>query len=245
MRKVFRIARRWGFAIVTFLLVGCTHDQKTEGATAGHPKAAVLTAFADVSLSTAAVNDPAYATRVSELVGRDYSRSHIGDLARVVVVGDRSAAHAASTILIASGYSQRIPTAQRKLVAALESTFQQYRGSQGEETTNLLYSLENSRPFCTPGSRVVLISDGVESSDNYSASEPLASGKPVNLPAPSGPYLRGCTAAIYGLGMSADGRGGSPQALPNRQLAALEAGWRAYFTEAGVRPEDISFASIL
>jgi hypothetical protein len=241
MRSVFSFSKWAPILSTATILMGCSHSDRST--TTGEPKqAAAFTVYPDLSLSVAAISDGAYAARLVQEVGREFGQFKIGDSARIVEVGDASSGRAV-TVPIVTGYRLRIPAAQRKLTGDLNVLFDQARAAGGDKSTHLLYTLEHSNPICTPRSGIAVLSDGVESSGDYSAADALNAGKPVNLPPPPGPYLKGCSVIILGIGLSGTGANGSAQALPAQAMRSLENGWRTYLRSAGAT--DIRFQSIL
>ena len=120
-----------------------------------------------------------------------------------------------------------------------------YRATGGDGGTNLLLTLQNLHPDCRSGrSKVMIASDGLESSEAYNTAAELNQGKPVELPPPSDKFLQGCKVSFLGLGVSGDGHGGGA-VLPERALEALREGWRKWLVQAGAAPGDITFSSLM
>jgi len=100
----------------------------------------------------------------------------------------------------------------------------------GEGSTNLIAKLKYGNFNCAGGTRIVIITDGVESSSEISARQLLA-GKP--LPRPEKGFLSGCEVVMYGLGQSANGE------ISNRQVDVLRDAWRAWMKAAGAKFDSI------
>lgn len=241
MRSISLFPKWAAILCTTTILTGCSQPDRS-AATSEPKEAAAFTVLPDLSLSPAAISDPSYAARLVEEVGRRFGQYKVGDSARIIEVGDASSERAV-TVPIVTGYRLRIPAAQRKLTGDLNAIFAQARATGGDKSTHLLYTLEHSNPVCTPRSEIALLTDGAEATSEYSVAEALNAGKPVNLPPPPGPYLKGCSVVMLGLGLSGTGANGHTQALPAQAMRSLEAGWRAYLQAAGTT--DIRFQSIL
>jgi len=240
MGKFHPITRYAALLSSALLLPACSHHGQATSDTA---PAGALTVIADVSSSVAALHDPQYAARLAEQVGEDFSHLTLGDREQTVVAGSLSSANATKPEPIVTGPRLRVARAKPRVVESIRTLFARHY-DEGDNSTNLLFTLENAHPSCGSGrDEVVLLTDGIEEGA-YSVSSALIAGKPINLPAPPRPYLRGCKVAIYGLGVSG-GKGISPQALPTRAMTALEEGWRAYFVAAGIKPTDVTFKSII
>jgi hypothetical protein len=206
-----------------------------------HIEPAHLTAVIDVSNSTRALTDAVYADRVIEQIADEFGRYQLGDVAHIVIAGDRS--HAVNPLPIGTGYRLRIPAAKQKLGEQLKATIATYRAKGGDGSTNLLMALREAKPICSIRSELVVVSDGDEESTEYSVSRALVAGKPVELPSPPPGYLRGCKVTMIGLGVI--GGQAEQSILPDSAMQALRTGWENYFRAAGVAPSDVTFRSII
>lgn len=231
--------------IGTLLLGGC--NRGNSGSTHASAQAGAMTIEADISASTPFMASEAYSEGAIRRVGEAVMKQRLGDRFRIVPIGSRTVDNSIDTLAISSGYKLHLPVARRRVEDALRGLFARNRQTGGEASTNLLYSLENSRPTCNPGSAVYILSDGIESNREVDIARSLASGQPVNLPPPSSAFLHGgCAVWFIGIGASPSLSGGSEvQTLPNSQLQALKAAWRAWLVAAGVAPENIHFETIL
>lgn len=72
----------------------------------------------------------------------------------------------------------------------------------------------------------------------------MGAGKQVELPPPSGAYLKNCKIEFLGFGMAVDSAG-TAALLPEAQLRSLRDGWTKWLTAAGVAPDDMVFTSLL
>jgi hypothetical protein len=217
----------------------------------GSPKiapqhAAVVTLYIDISRSMPLIDNPAFAERVIEQVGREVRDLELGDEVRVFVVGNRTADRAVSLPKISTGYNLRIPEAATRVQKNMRDLIAEHRQDGGDDATNLLFALENSHPICTPRSRVILISDGIEANDSYSVVRALANGTDISLPKAQQPYLKGCSVTFYGMGISSEtGAGIEAQPLANSPMQALTNAWRTYLRSAGVNNDAITIHSMV
>ncbi|WP_067734188.1 hypothetical protein [Novosphingobium naphthalenivorans] len=206
---------------------------------------AQLTVIDDVSESTAAHIDPAVAKAAQQRIAGLAGQMQLGDSIIVYEAGARSAERMIAHPAIVTDYNLRIPAAAAKLEQQLQEIAARFDAEGGDDQTNLLLALETIRPSCTPRSTVVLMTDGMEVSDAYSASQALVAGEPVNLPPPPGEYLAGCRVVMLGFGLTIDPSAEAPQILPASMLISLRQAWTAYLQAAGVKPADMTFISAL
>jgi len=205
--------------------------------------AAALYVLVDVSSSSAAQGDDAFGKGVRNRVGDAVEKLKLGDSITVYELGSRTADRFVSHPTIASGYKLHLKAAGKQVVQQMQDIAAIYRAKGGDGGTNLLLTLQNLQPDCASGrSTILIVSDGVEESEAYSVSRPLATGKPVNLPSPSGPILQGCRVVFLGFGVSADASG-TGQVLPDTMLNALRKGWEKYLKEAGA--SEVTFTSLI
>jgi hypothetical protein len=91
-----------------------------------------------------------------------------------------------------------------------------------QSSTNLLAFLNRYDFGCDDGGEIILLSDGIESSEYVNGTE-LLSGK-ASLPKPTtSTRLKGCTVTFYGIGA---GRS-------DTKLHRLRTQWQQYFDAAG------------
>lgn len=243
------IAISWAKIRAGFILAGISLTAagcQESGAPAVKPQAAVVTTFADLSASTAFVASPAYADAAIKQVGKAVMKQQLGDAFRVVPIGSRSVERAVDALSVSTDRKFRLAAARKRVEASLNELIESGRQNGGDGTTNILYTLENAQPRCTPRSKIIVLSDGIEDSEGYSVNQALALGKPVRLPPPSHPYLKGCSIEFVGIGITPQAMNGmTAETLPNDKLQALIGAWREYFAAAGVSPGDMNFTSIL
>lgn len=231
--------------LLTFILAMLTACHSTSPTGQVAAQAAVMTVLPDESSSTAFLASPTYTDAAVRKVGEMVMQQQLGDAFRVVGFGSRTADRSVDLLSLTSGYGLRLPAVRKRLEARLNDLFAGDRTRGGDGSTNLLYTLEHANLACTPHSTVVILSDGIEASDQYSVATSLSAGAPVHLPPPSGPILRGCKIAFVGIGVAPQNGGAEPETLPNDRLQALTAGWREWFQSAGVASTDMSFQSVL
>ena len=227
---------------IALSLAGCS-GSVPPGGKSGQQHAAALYVLDDVSSSSAAQGDDAFGAGIRNRVGTEVEKLKLGDSVTVYELGSRTAERFVAHPTITSGYTLKLKGARKRVVQQMEDIAATYRAKGGDGDTNLLLTLENLHPDCASGrSTIVIVSDGVEASEAYSASGALAAGKPVTLPAPSGPIFAGCRVVFLGFGVSADASG-SGQVLPAAMLSALRQGWEKYLRDAGA--SDVTFTSLL
>jgi hypothetical protein len=242
MTTIWHLPAVPGILFAGLALSGCNSTGQADAPPNTRP--ATMTVFADLSGSTVFMGSPPYTSGAIARVGDDIQKQPLGTRFRVLSLGSLTAENAIDVLSVSSDYQNRIPAMRKRVTAALGDLFERNRQTGGQGGTNITYALINAHPSCTPGSRVVILSDGVEESTSYSVSRALSAGQPVNLPAPAGPILKGCSVTFIGIGMMST-TGGTTQSLPDAQLQALTAGWRAWFAAAGVQPDDVTFTTIL
>jgi hypothetical protein len=206
--------------------------------------AAHLYVLSDVSKSSSLQGVDALGKAVRKRVADVVKEMELGDSVTVLTVGGRGSKNFVAYPTITTSTRLRLPAASRKVVAQLDEIARNHRASGGDGNTNVLLALDNLRPDCRSGrSMIMILSDGIESSEAYNAAAALNAGKPVEMPPPSG-LLRGCMVELLGFGVVAEGAGSS-NILPAVQLRLLQKGWEKWLTSAQVAPEDISFTSRL
>lgn len=206
--------------------------------------AAHLYVLSDVSESSALQGDDAVGKAVRKRVTDVVKEMELGDSITVLTVGGRDAKNFVAYPTITTSPQSRLHAASRKVAAQLDEIARNHRASGGDGNTNLLLALDNLRPDCRSGrSMIMIVSDGIESSEAYDAAAALSAGKAVEMPPPSG-LLRGCMVELLGFGLVADSSGNA-SILPDAQLRALRKGWERWLTSAQVALEDIRFTSRL
>lgn len=244
MTKTAPFMLRFAMFLAMLSLAGCGQGGNNPAGTT--PQAAVTTIGFDVSASTAFIKHPPYGDAAIRRVGEALREQQLGDKVRVLTMGSRTNDRAVQALALASDRRLRLPALHRQVEARLSELLAENRQTGGDGSTNILFALENAQPECTPRSKVVIVSDGIEESESYSVGAALASGQPVQLPPPSRRYLDGCEVEFIGIGIAAPTvNGQSLETLPNAQLQALIAGWRDYLVAAGASPAAIRFTSIL
>lgn len=225
-------------------LTGCSQPKATTASADLPHQPKAMTVFTDISISNGPIGNARLAEREADLVASEFGKFQIGDGARIVLVGTPSADHAAGPLPIVTDYKNRVPAAQKQLRESIRTIFDTARTNGADGSTSIQYAMEMSKPVCTPGSRIVLLSDGGET-DNLVKLNAITSGKPIAFEKPPAQYLKGgCSVTFYGFGVSAD-QGGVPQVLSNPGLRDLRNAWIDYLTAAGVNEADIDFVSIL
>ncbi len=238
------IAKFWAVLLPILLcLAACSGTAPSGESSPRYP--AHLYVLDDVSASSAMQGDDTVGNGVRRSVGDAVKALALGDSVTLLEVGSRSADRFAVRAPIVTGPQLRQAAASRKVVAEMQDIAAAYRANGGDGGTNLLLALQNLHPDCRSGrSRLLIVSDGLESSEAYNAAVSLNQGKPVELPPPTDKFLQKCKVAFLGLGVSADGRGRGA-ILPERALEALQSGWQRWLVQGGTAPGDVSFNSLM
>lgn len=206
--------------------------------------AAHIYVLSDVSKSSTVQGKDALGEAVRKRVADVVKELELGDSVTVLEIGSRSAQRFVAHPTITTGPKLRQAAASRMVVAQMEEIARNFRANGGDDSTNLLLALDNLRPDCRSGrSMIMIVSDGIESSEAYDAAAALSAGKAVEMPPPAG-LLRGCMVELLGLGIVA-ADSGNAAILPDAQLRALRKGWERWLTSAQVALEDIRFTSRL
>jgi hypothetical protein len=169
--------------------------------TVGHGVIAkTLTVALDFSGSNALIADQSFATMAANAVYKDISNLEMGDTVNVVSFGARGGADNIPVRSVVLSSKKRPKSAAKKvanLVSNLPSTV-----TEGQTNTNIVSFFQFTSGFnCVDGSKIFLITDGLEAS-SYVAPSEFKSGL-KSLPEP-GVDLSGCEVMFYGLGVGQD-----------------------------------------
>ena len=240
MRSFMKI---WAILMPVSLILAACSGSASSGDKAAHQHAAALYVLDDVSSSSAVQGDDAFGAAVRDRVSEAVEKLRLGDSVTVYDLGGRTAERFVAHPTITTGYKLHLKAAGKQVVQQMRDVSATYRAKGGDGSTNLLLTLENLNPDCSSGrSTILIVSDGVEESEAYSVSKALAKGKPVNLPSPSGPILKGCRVVFLSFGVSADASG-TGQVLPGKMLNALREGWEKHLKDAGA--SEVTFTSLI
>lgn len=227
----------------TLLLGGCFGGGNPPNALA---EPGGQTVFADISASTPFLKSPPYASAAIRRVGEAVLHQRTGDRFRIVTIGEKNIENSLDALDAASSQKIHLRTLRKRMEAALQRVFDHARGTGGDGSTSIIYALENAHPLCNPGSRIDVLTDGVEASSEANVSAALAAGQPISLPNAHDRFLSGgCTIRMIGIGVTAPDGSGPVQTLPDDQLRRLTTAWRAWFVSAGADPTKIRFETIL
>jgi hypothetical protein len=207
-------------------------------------QAAHLTVIADVSISSETMTANAYGQAVQKRVGEAVSKMRLGDSITVVEVGARSSDRAVSHPTIVTDNRLRLPAARKLVLKQMQEITARLTSEGADRGSKLLLALE-SNLICTPGSKILVLSDGIEEGGAYSVGDALAASKPIELPPPAGPILRGCSVQFLGFGVTKNAIGDGAQVLLDSYLVSLRRGWTNYLRSAGVNPADITFTTVM
>lgn len=190
---------------------------------AGPAFAKTLTIAVDASESSGALN-PAVAKIAAAQVRREIAALQLGDVVRLQKFGARSVQNLPSET-IAITRAMRPATLAERIGKFVEEFPAKVNG--GDDETNIIAYLEFGSHFdCANGGKILLVSDGIESSSYISAGKLLA-GK--SLPPPDSGLLTGCEVEIFGLGQTQGG------AVPPQSAKALRSAWESWMKAAGAK----------
>lgn len=231
----------------TLVLGGCHTGSVSQSVDVVSHEPGGITVAADVSKSTPFLASPAYTDAAVQRLGEAVLKQRPGDRFRIVAIGDRSVDNSIGSFSMASGQRIHLRTVRSRMEAALTDLYAKQRYLGGNASTNLLYGLQNSHPLCNAGSAIYVFSDGLEASSEANVGAALATGKPITLPEPGEPFLKGgCSIWMIGIGVSsATSAGTTMQTLPDAQLQTLTSAWRSWFVAAGADPAKVHFETIL
>lgn len=187
-----------------------------------------LTIGIDESVSNPLVLSEVHAKGAGQYVRSQIAALQPGDWVRVRSLGDRSSAHFASeTIRITrSNRADKVADTVARYIASLPTL-----SLQGQSETNILAFLEFGQFDCANAGRILLLTDGIESSSTID-DRSLFAGK--TLPPPEANALAGCEVTMFGFGQSRDG------SIPPQAIKTLRTAWKAWMKAAGA-----SFSAII
>lgn len=180
-----------------------------------------LTIGIDESVSNPLVLSEVHAKGAAQYVRSQIAALQPGDWVRVRSLGDRSSAHFASEAIriTRSNRADKVADTVARYVASLPNL-----PLEGQNETNILAFLEFGQFDCANAGRVLLLTDGVESSSTID-DRSLFAGKA--LPAPEANTLAGCEITMFGFGQSRDG------SIPPQAIKTLRASWTVWMKAAG------------
>ncbi len=191
--------------------------------------------FLDVTGSVPLVQNEAYAQRAAASVSSLLANSALlGDTIYLQHIGDRN-----WDILNPKSWT----TGRKLRVSKLAGGVAEYIAGIPNEKftvseTSIFFALQTAPIQCSPGSTVILLTDGLETGRETNLMDVLSGEKQFATPARE--YLKGCSVSLVGLGIPVSDEG----AMSIGQLDNLEAAYRTYFVAAGVHPDDISIKNL-
>lgn len=243
MRNIFKLASCLTPLCVT--LAACSGSPSSEAPKAPQ-YAAHLYVLDDVSMSSAVQGDDAVGKAVRARIGEAVKKLALGDSTTIAEVGGLSAKRFVKHPTITTNAQLRQAAASRKVVTQLEEIAARHRADGGDVGSYLLMALTNLQPDCRSGRSVIkIVSDGLEQSQDYSATRAIGSDKPLDLPPPPTAFLKGCKVEFLGFGMVAAYGVDKAVVLPESELRPLRDIWTRWLTAAGVAPEDMVFTTLL
>ena len=179
-----------------------------------------LTAALDLSGSNPLISDPNFAHGAAAYLHKEIAQLKAGDTVRLVTLGSRQASQNLRYQEIVLGRRSR-PNDVANTIAEIIRSLPAHAAAHQQSATNLLAFLEFTGGFgCADKGRLVVLTDGLESSSLISG-EDLATGKKP-LPKPD-VDLSGCHITFYGLGA-----GWQPQTVKTVRKA-----WQSWSDAAG------------
>jgi hypothetical protein len=158
--------------------------------------AKTLTVAVDVSASSGVFN-PTVAKLAAARTRNAIAALQLGDVVRLQKFGERNVQNLPGETIRITRAVRPAAIAERigKFIEEIPATIE-----TGDGETNIIAYLEFGSHFdCTNSGKVMLISDGIESSSYISTAQLLA-GKP--LPPPESAFLKGCDVEMFPLGQT-------------------------------------------
>jgi hypothetical protein len=185
--------------------------------------AKTLTIGVDLSGSNPVILSSTFAQAAGGYVRDRIAKLLPGDVLVVRTFGDRGMANIAAERIQISRHNRADKTAAKVagFVASLPS-----RNIDGQGSTNIVSFFEFGQFDCTSGGEVLLLTDGIESSE-YVTGLQFLGGKP--LPAPDKGLLSGCNVTMFGLGQSAD------VPIAQKEVKTIRAAWVGWMKAAGAK----------
>ena len=183
--------------------------------------AKTLTVAVDISGSNPLVSVPAFAQIAGRYAGEQIAALDFGDTLEIRTIGDASLANFRAEKIRITRKDRADKVAQRvaSFIASLPS-----KDMPGSGETNLVGFFEFGNFDCANKGRILVLTDGIESSPAMNAHKFMA-GKA--LPLPDANLLSGCEVTMYGLGQNSAGEW-PPQVIKN-----IRNGWAAWMKKAG------------
>ncbi len=180
-------------------------------------QAKTLNVVIDQSSFTEHLKDPNFNAQVREFVTKEVEQLKRGDDVRLMYFGSLNAPEnfKQGSITLSRHNKRKVAHAVNRQIANLTDT------AHAQASTNLLAFLGRNKFGCELGSKILIITDGIEVSE-YVDPLKLLSGK-SSLPKPH-EFVRldGCEVVFFGLGLG----------MPDTQALNLRRAWQAYFSAA-------------
>ena len=178
----------------------------------------------DLSGSNPLIESEEYATVTADYVRRYLSQREIGDYVRLTTFGGSDLADNLKTITIR--ITRRTPAEDvAEGIASLIANISE-AGFNPQQSTNIVGFLELNEFNCEAGETVLIITDGLESSEFAPDANEFLTGK-VSLEPFSNGYLDGCHVVMVGLGQTAEGQ------WPVTAIRNVRRIWNDYFEQSG------------
>jgi hypothetical protein len=178
-----------------------------------------ITLLFDLSGSNPLLSDTRFNQSAAEFAANALKDLNRGDTVTLKSFGSlQSADNFEELTLIVERHKTK--SVQRKVKNAILSLPSK---AEAQSSTNIISWFNRNQPNCTQGSRLIVVTDGLEASEHIPNVNDWLDGK-LALPKPSEfVQLKGCDITFYGLGVG----------LRDKHLNTLRRQWRDYFKEAG------------
>lgn len=178
-----------------------------------------ITVLFDLSGSNPFLTDTRFTQSAAEYVSGHIIELKKGDKVHLQSFGSlQSAANFEAQTLVVKRHGQK--TMQRKVKRIMLGLPEH---AQFQSSTNIVAWFGRNQPRCDEGSKVIVITDGLEASEYIPNINDWLNGK-ISLPRPNEfVEVAGCDITFYGLGVG----------LNDTQLTVLRRQWHEYFHAAG------------
>lgn len=183
--------------------------------------AKTLTIGIDLSESNPVVTSPEAAKSAASYARKQIAALQLGDTVKIRHFGERNAKNAQGETIRITRQARPNAVAEKvaRYIAALPA-----KTTAADGATNIVAFLEFGQFDCKAGSKIILLTDGIESS-SYVTGRQFLTGKP--LPAPDANILQGCAVEMFGFGLAKE------QGYPPQALKAMRSAWLAWMQVAG------------
>ncbi len=182
-----------------------------------------LTIGIDLSGSSPVTTIEAFAARSAQKVSEKIRALQFGDWLKIKTFGELGASNL-ERLEIRIDRRNRQKKIAESVRALIEAIPRQQLTAQ--PSTNLVSWLEFQDFDCASGSEVILLTDGIESSEYVTATK-FVNGGPLPAPAPG--LLAGCEVTMIGIGQTAEG------SLFAKEIKHVRSEWNGWMKIAGAK----------